>query len=173
MSAFVVGKEHIDAMVSLALEGPSGNAVRPGYWPRPFAYYAGRDAETIGEWSELRREIRLEDADALGQMLWGTNALSVRTRYPDLYEGGDYPGPIGFSVEDDVYEYRYTSPRPRPTAVEGLKLIACFEYQSCEFDEWKNHAAHYFCETLKDALVTRLPGYEDAPWEWNGAKVPA
>lgn len=163
MSAFVVSKEHIDAMVSLALEGPSGLAPGPGYWPQPFSYY--HDGE--------RRPVRLENADELGQMLWGTNALSVRTRYPDCYDGGEYPGPIGFSVEDDVYEYHYTRPRPRPTAVEGLKLVSCYEYQTCEFATWEEHAAYAFCDALRRSLVNALPGYSVAPWEWTNAKVTA
>lgn len=163
MSAFVVSKEHIDAMVSLAIAGPSEVAPGPGYWPQTFSYYHE------GE----RHEVRLENADELGAMLWGTNALSVRTRYPDLYEGGEYPGPIGFSVDDDVYEYRYTRPRRRPNPVEGLKLINCYEYQTCEFEAWEDHPAYAFCEQLKAALVNVLPGYSDAPWEWTGERVTA
>ena len=171
MSAFVVSKEHIDALVSVALSGPENAVVEPGcYWPRPFTYYAGR-AETVAEASELLRSVRLENADELGQMLWGTNALSVRTRYPDLYEGGEYPGPLGFDV-GWVDEYRYVRPFTRPTAVEALKLIDCYEYQSCEFDAWREHPAYYFCEALRFSLISALPGYREAAWEYRD-RVPA
>jgi hypothetical protein len=170
VSAFVVNKEHIDALVSVALTGPAGLAVEPGYWPRPFRYYAGR-GETVAEMQDLRRDVRLEGATDLGRMLWGTNALSVRKRYPDLYDGGDYPGPVGFTLRW-VDDYRYVRPRVQPTAVEALKLVDCFEYQSCEFHGWFEHPARYFCDALRSMLIYALPGYQEAAWEY-GDKVPA
>ena len=163
MSAFVQGKEHIDAVICLALEGPKGRPVNPGNAWYSFSYYHNGD----------RHNVRHEDADAVGAMLTAENARSVQYRYPDSGMD-DLPGPVdnGFVTDALMGSYRYpiygsgpiaiaASPR-RLTAVEGLKAINGYEYQSCEHPGWESSAAKAFCDALKDALINALPGYDDA-----------
>jgi hypothetical protein len=62
-------------------------------------------------------------------------------------------------------------PRKLPDAIQALKLIACYEYQSCEHPEWPKSDAKDFCDSLTRALVRVVPGYDAAPWEWNEQEV--
>jgi hypothetical protein len=63
--------------------------------------------------------------------------------------------------------YTHTRWATRPTAVEGLSIIACFEYQACEHPGWGTSEAHAFCGALRMKLIHCLPGYPAAPWEWT------
>lgn len=148
MSAFVVGKPHIDALVTVAHYGPAG--VR---------------------WEPLRHGFILQDSrahltdDQLGHLLWLENHKSVSARYPD-FGPGELPGPIDF-VPAEIEAYQLQRTRRAPTLIEAFKLIACYEYQSCEHAGWRDSAAYRFCEQLRAALIRRLPGYDEAPWEWE------
>jgi hypothetical protein len=138
MSAFLVGKPHIDALVTLALHGPSDRGPR----------YPGDG------WSLANRC----QPDALGRLLWRENLASVRYRYAQ----------DGCASDDDLAGYTYTyaaATRPPLTAVQGLKALACLRYQSCEHPAWEASEAHAFCQQLQAALIAGLPGYEDAAWE--------
>jgi hypothetical protein len=150
MSAFVVGSPHIDAMVALAVYGPKGGQRR---WDR-FSYYH----------RNLRHEVNNDTADQLGSMLWAENERSVAYRYPDA-QRDELPGPI---EREEPTSYRFSVTAARPTAIEGLKLLRCFEYQSCETPDWEQSEAWSFCDDRKDCLVASLPGYDEAPWEWTG-----
>jgi hypothetical protein len=136
MSAFVVSRAHIDALVSLAIEGPEGRG--PAYpgdaTSRGLSWYL-RDPEEIsaeaggGEegWAAIaraRREARLETADGIGRMLAVENAASVLFRYPEHDNSRHVPA---WTTDES---YTHTRWATRPTAVEGLSIIACFEYQA-------------------------------------------
>lgn len=158
MSAFVVDKPHIDAMIRRALAMPQGHG--------PLSWYA-KDPRKLHH-EELQKEYRQlthDNADAVGQMLVDECVKSVSYRYQDD-KVTNLPGPC------DAYwliPYKYEHPfRHRtPTPVEALKLINCYEYQSCEHPEWEDSEAYLFCESLKSSMIGMLPGYDDAPWEWR------
>lgn len=166
MSAYIVNRDHIDAMVTLALYG-----TRTG----PITWFAG-DPEAI-EWpgtdraheyfaavDAIRRTIRpgdLDRAHEVGRMLALENAASVLYRYPN-HDNGDY---VPAWTTYGTYEWSPLTPCPSP--VEGLKLLDCYEYQSCEHPAWSDSEARRFCESLRRALIASLPGYGEAPWEWT------
>lgn len=157
MSAFIVSKEHIDAMVSLGVHGPSDRERHAG---EGFSVRWNAN-ESVSEWES--KELRFDNTDEIGEMLVLENVKSVSHRYQD---NEDLPG----QIEPYYNEYYKFSPLiKRPTAVEGLKLIACYEYQSCEHSEWETSEAKRFCEALRDHLINSLPGYNDAPWEYRSA----
>lgn len=139
MGCFVVDKTHIDAMVEVAIRGPRD---RQGGWYRPVCW-------------------DLNNADALGQMLWMENHRSVSYRYPDSV-GQDLPGPAGLTLAD-IEAYRFTSSH-QLSAVEALKAISCYEYQACETPDWKESEAYKFCDSLRGMLISVLPGYAAAAW---------
>ena len=64
------------------------------------------------------------------------------------------------------FEYPLTGRLPTP--VQAIKLVHCYEYQSCEHDGWETSEAHRFTTALLSSLEHSLPGYDDAPWEWVG-----
>ena len=138
MSAFIVTAGHIDYLVSAAIAAniPYG-AVR---W----------DGERV----------TLDTADAVGAALWRENVASVAHLYPrDTPDA--LPGPVP-SADPDAYtlrQYRTVAP------VQALKALACYAYQSCEHPGWRESEAARFCDQLRHAVISRLPGYEDAAWE--------
>ena len=139
MSAWIVSKAHIRAMVSL---GVSRGLIVKG------SMLGSRMSE-------------------LGQMLINENVASVRYRYPD--SGDQLPGP-NERYWLTPYRHDLVGPARVPTPVEGLKLINCYEYQSCEHPGWEDSDAHKWCQDLESALIHDLPGYDEAPWDWEEAK---
>jgi hypothetical protein len=147
MSAYIVNKAHIDALVLLGQRGPSDRAPQyPGDgWYGPYTY-------------------RDKTLDEIGTDLVCENVRSINARYPDTIDDPEHmPGPI-----EHYWEPTYTfNPKVKhPTTIEGLKLIACYEYQACEHAGWATSDAHDYCQSLRSALVSELPGYDAAPWGW-------
>ena len=179
MSAFIVSRAHIDAIVSLALVGPTGRGPKyPGdgwHGPTWFAEQPDRDSWSIADYSNNRRRADYTEADELGQMLLGECIRSVSARYRDD-SIDELPGVIAETATwaaDGIESYRYRHPRRRLTAVEGLKAIACLEYQSCEHEQWEASEALRFLEALRRSLINALPGYDDAAWDISSSEVVA
>ncbi|NUR03765.1 MAG: hypothetical protein HOY79_46825 [Streptomyces sp.] len=133
MSAFVVTKEHIDALVTVGL-------------PRPGETGSVRWQDPIDP--TVTHRLSRETADRAGSLLWQENRVSVN----HLYRDGD---PV-----DAEYQFQRAWHEP----VVALKLIDCYEYQSCEHDRWKESQAKRLCDQLRKLAVSKLPGYEEAPW---------
>lgn len=153
MSAWIVDKAHIDALLAVAVNGPRG--VSFDQW------YGFSWAETV----EPVKWVRSRDAvpDKIGMMLWSENFASIHDRYPDTIEGGEYPGPIGIAHEH-VLTYTWPEGTPRLNAVEALKATQCYQYQSCEHDGWETSEAKRFTDALKENLIGHVPGYDEAAW---------
>lgn len=133
MSAFVVTKQHIDAMVT-------GGLPRPG----ETGWIRWSDPVDPARTHVLNRDT----ADRAGALLWQENRVSVNHRYHD----GD---------EIDVL---YAFQRHGQNPVVVLKLIDCYEYQSCEHPGWKESQAKRLCDQLRKQVISKLPGYDEAPW---------
>lgn len=151
MSAFLVSHNHISTMLSA---GMSHHHPLSWYWPD---YNAIQSHESGQPWGpahvavlqETQNKLTLDTADRVGQMLLSENHKSVNHRYSES--------------DDESRLYRY-SPRLQRPAVEILKLIDCYEYQSCEHPGWKKSEARKFCDVLRGKLIGQLPGYSDAKW---------
>lgn len=154
MSAFVVSKQHIDALVRAGIR-PRDHLF--WYHPRP-----SREAPAA-EWGKARHALGADTADEIGAMLWAENVKSVRHRYPNN-DGNSMPGPISFTPgEADAYHLPSNARTFEPVAI--LKAISGYEYQTCEHPGWEDSQAHAFCEVLRDTMIRCLPGYEEATWE--------
>lgn len=136
MSAFLVSNRHIDAIVTAARLA-----------------YAGDDANGthVAPFTE-----RLTDHD-LGRLLWRENALSVAHRYR---EGVDEALMSSYAFSRFTAEAGVT----KLDVVGMMKTIQCYEYQACDHPGWEHSQAKRFCRDLKEALISCLPGYGDAPW---------
>jgi len=145
MSAFVVDKAHINAMIDAGLSVKS----RPMHW-----YPEGKEGSS---------SLTQLNASEVGQMLLDECVKSVCYRYKDS-EMTDLPGRTDAEYLLPFQYKRFANP---PTPVEVLKLISCYEYQSCEHPEWKTSEAWHFCQALRQSTIGRLPGYDAAPWEWE------
>lgn len=150
MSAFVQDKAHIDALVALAVRGPSGEDVRPDY-----AWYGPRWENERGDWVQVDYNGGRSDrivADELGRMLWAENVRSVQYRYPDTLDNPEaMPGPCDFTPAE-VLTYSWPLNTPRLTAVDGLCAISGYEYQACEHPGWMTSEAYRFCGALRRSL---------------------
>ena len=136
MSAYVVHKAHINALVRLALEGPIGVPVSPGNtW---HTIYFGND------------RLSPERADELGQALLRENVRSVNYRY---------------SERRKVPTYEYSGGR-QLTVPEAIQAIAGFHYQACEHPSWERSEVYRFLFRLLDQVSSRVPGVDEATtWE--------
>src|ERR1035437_1272028 len=151
MSAWIVSKAHIDALVNAAGSVDFQNHSSGMSW-----------------WNgDERHEMTYSDrvrASEVGMMLWATNLESINARYPDTIEDeSGCPGPNDFEGSVSVAEYRFTPTRDLEPEVI-LKAISCYEYQSCEHEGWKTSEAKSFCEALEHKMIGRLPAYNLAPW---------
>lgn len=144
MSAFVVGKEHINAVIT------GGLSVQH----KPMHYYHNGQAHQLDDLT----------ADRVGQMLLDENVKSVMYRYEDS-PITDLPGKV--NAEWLIpFEY-HPMAGDSMTALWVISITRCLMYQSCEHPEWEESEAKRFCETLIYMKISQLPGYEDAPWEWT------
>jgi len=140
MSAYMVDKAHIDALVRLAERHQSSYYVREGYW-----------VQVVGG-----------NRNTVGQMLTDANVTSVMARYRGE-KVENLPGRIDHWWTEP---YRFGGDlRTAPlTPVQGLKAINGYVYQACEASTWETSEAHAFCEALRAALIRKLDGYEQAEW---------
>ncbi len=145
MSAFVVGKDHINAMLL--------SAQHLKYGGRGLTWYHN------GEHHELNND----NANQVGQMLLDECIKSVCYRYDDS-EITDLPGRT--NAEWLIpFEFKYTHRMPKP--LEAISITKCYAYQTCEHPEWEASEAKSFCDALIGEKISELPGYDDAPWEWE------
>lgn len=156
MSAYIVSFDHIDMLVAAASQrSPVSGTV--GYWHDPEQKrYPGPETR--------------DDRTALGRLLLEENEKSIMYRYPDTVSGGTpiydrMPGPADYGGVD-AYEYPATV-LDVLDPVTILKIIHCYEYQSCEHPEWKTSKAKSFCDALAKRQISRLPGYDSAPWGYH------
>lgn len=137
MSAFIVGKEHINAILTAGMSA-YGDSI---YW------YHGEKSHTLS----------LDNADEVGQMLLDENVKSVSARYPDD-KITDLPGKCD---AEWLIPFHFRIMEYCPSPLQALKYIGCLEYQSCEHDGWATSEAKTFCDYAKDYFIRRLPGYDD------------
>lgn len=74
---------------------------------------------------------------------------------------------LRFRYPKDPSDPSITPTQIAPEAVDpvtALKLLAGYEYQSCEHPDWDSSDAKRWCDALRHALICALPGYDDAPW---------
>ncbi|QHO90284.1 hypothetical protein CWT12_01535 [Actinomyces sp. 432] len=101
-------------------------------------------------------DVDRSNRDRMGQVLLDTNVDSVNARYN----------------EDDVRIYQYRAPHHFWEPVHVLKAISCYEYNAREAPGWETSVAAAFCRSLRDTVVSYLPGYDEAPWEIDPNTVP-
>lgn len=166
MSAFMVSKDHIDALVHVALYGPSG-AETGRQWEAP--RWARHDPRTLVGPQEWRQCVRpygrtasssyvAITPDALGELLWIENERSIENRYPHDH--------VEMLNIDYCLGYQYAYPHALALSCAAtFKAISCLDYQSCEHDGWPDSEAHRFLTELRECVCAVVPGYDKAAWE--------
>jgi hypothetical protein len=141
MSAHMVTRSHVLALVRLALLGPADpRTVSPdNVWhgPRWSALpLADLDGLTLSQLCAVWRRADWTTCDDLAGLLWEDEADMV----PDV---------AAFTTGD-------VRKAPALSAVDGLQALAGYEYQSCEHPEWHESEALRFCESLRRSLCNFL-----------------
>ena len=155
MSAYMVSKSHIDALVDLTIYGPLERHRGQQCWVGVYA--------DLGD-GRGQRKITDGDEDAFGDVLIRENLSSIHYRYPETAatDPENTPGPT------DQYwlaEYRHARPGRQLMAIQGIKAIKCFQYQACEHPEWHDSKAKEILNSMIHSLVAYLEGYDAAAWE--------
>lgn len=143
MSAWVVDKAHINAMIDAGL--------RVKYPPMTWHH------------NDKPHELTAGNASEVGQMLLDECVKSVSYRYED----SKVTELLGRTDAEYLLPFEYRRFANPPSPVEILKQIDCYEYQSCEHPEWESSESHSFCQALRHCTIDRLPGYDEAPWGWE------
>ena len=92
--------------------------------------------------------LRITDPGKVVADLFQLNSSSVAHRYRDPVEAVEPP--------------KFVEVVSRLDPLVVMKAILCFQYQSDELPEHRDHPAWTFTEQLLSASVRQLPGYEDA-----------
>jgi hypothetical protein len=139
MSAFIVGHDHIDALLSFCFQ-------RVGGYQSAVSYY----------FDGARHDITRETVTETGRILLAENERSVNHRYP------------GDDGESEAALYTFKAwPFPL-TAVSILKGCDCLDYQSCEHDGWEASRAFAILRAIRHRAIHGVPGYDDAGgWEFR------
>lgn len=147
MSAFIVSHDHIDALLTFAMQRDVSG---------PVSYYV--------EETQKRVDITQVNATEVGRILLTENERSVNHRYSDC------DAPVG----EDAANYEFKPwPFNRPLSpVSILKGCACFDYQACETDDYSGTLAHTIIQAIRHRAIKRLPGYENA-YGWEFYRSPA
>lgn len=170
MSAYVISEEHVTAMVRAGLTVYRGRISGLDLsWHAEDVQYEGAAThdEYVQQLQAAYRQLNANTADQTASMLMFECIRSVAYRYQDC-EWPDLPGPIPNPNPSSIHVYPLEK---APSPVQALKLVDCYEYQSCEHPDWDSSEAKRFCAALRSALIGSLPGYDDAPWEWDQEAV--
>jgi len=150
MSAFICTPEHHAALAAFACTPRHGHRSH------------------LREWEKASHE---ETCKEVARQLAWHNIRSVAHRYPDDKDG-ERPGPSGMTdaeMMDKAAEiaahYLYSPPELSP--VDILKMSQCYDYQTCETEDYANTLAARQIEWIKSAAMNMLPGYGDAKWEFR------
>jgi hypothetical protein len=95
----------------------------------------------------MRQRIAGMDHGALFRLLKQANLDSLTARYGD--------GPT-------VAEERTGT--LRLPVVDVIKAIDCLAYQSCEVADWDATDAAKTLDSIREAAIDKLPGYDEAAW---------
>lgn len=151
MSAYMVSKPHIDLLLSVAAFGPKDSRWDGG--PR-----WGPDA-CLG----------FEQLAEIGQAMVDENLRSILSRYPDCHDNLEaIPGPI---EQYWAVPYAHEERGIKLTPVEAIVAVRGYMYQACEHPEWPDSHVRQWCESLLLHLLSSLPGYGAAPWEWDEEEI--
>lgn len=117
-------------------------------------------------WDGTHHKIhRVDDAAAerAGQMLWAENVRSVSNRYPNSLD--NLPGPCDRDYSYGKHSMRWSlclATKAHNLPLQVLRMLATYEYQTCEHPEWPDSEAYQFVRMLRAEAIRRLHGYDKA-----------
>ena len=137
MSAYIVDHDHIDALLSFAIQ---------------------HDVRYVVNGACI--EISKTNATEIGRILLDENERSVRHRYPGC-DPDELPGTIGQNAA--CYKFRRWPALVPLAALSILKACDGLEYQCCETDDYEQSLAANIVGAIRKFAISRLPGYSESP----------
>ena len=144
MSAYIVSKAHIDAIVTFAV----GGTRRVGTVKR-IAGDAGH-SEFVSS--------AVYTPSQIGAALWAENRASVDCRYSETT-----PVPA-YAFRPTCHGSTCSKPTRLLTPLDIIKLCQSLKYQACEHPGWDASFAKDFLDRVISAAIGALPGYDNAFW---------
>ena len=144
MSAYIVSKAHIDAIVTFAVGGKR----RVGT--------VKRIAEDAGHSEFVSSAVYTPSQ--IGAALWAENHASVDCRYSETT-----PVPA-YAFRPTCHGSACSKPTRLLTPLDIIKLCQSLKYQSCEHPGWEASFASDFLKRVIAAAIAALPGYDNAFW---------
>ena len=117
MSAFIVGNDHIDALMTFCID-------------KRVSFYNGVE----------RVQITNQNAEEIGRILLDENVKSVHYRYEGRIENDELNAGADYSFRRFSH---YAGPLSPLKIIWGVR---CLEYQSCEHPEWEQSIAWRICQ---------------------------
>ena len=148
MSAYIVSRAHILYIAR--------NALSPALTrPHGLSWYHGNQQHFLLEQS-------CSESASVANTLWQENVRSVQARYPNE-SANTLPGYSRevSTITPDEIEGKVPDQIDPP---QLFKSLDCWEYQSCETDDFRESEAWAFVEALRDKIWHNLPGYDEAEW---------
>jgi hypothetical protein len=96
------------------------------------------------------------DVNKTAECLKDANVASLLARYGDKYPTQSLEPPK--ITYEDYNKYIVMDP------LLVIKQVHCYEYQSCEHNQWDESAAKKIVNGVRNKAIHRLPGYDDMPW---------
>lgn len=169
MSAFICTPDHIKAIAIFAAAEPRDSETISDSWLR----HQLQEYGLIGEAPIFIGDSKAK-AELIAAILYAENIRSVSCRYRELptYKDGvstdDLPGLIERPQIIHISD-REMFHQPVRNPVHILKMCDCLEYQSCETSDYRKSLAFALLEVIRKGAIRRLPGYDEAPWEYQAA----
>lgn len=140
MSAYICAPEHFAALAVFAMRYGNNNCA--------LAEWRGRD--------------HIDGAERIAKELAMENIRSVQARY-DSNDGAD-----GEEITEAVRIAKAMCIRPpKLSAIQIIKMCHCYEYQSCETDDWQDTLACRQIRYIEKQAIRELPGYDAAEWGYQ------
>lgn len=142
----MVNEDTLDLIASVAIWSNQGLFIYASEGtlpPRGELEYAG-EGESVyyraSHLKDIKQELRLE------------NIASLNARYTNN---------AGLAGEGAPFKAIY---RDQATYGEALGALACYEYQACESDSWRNSYAHLLCVAIRKAICSLI---SEGEWEYE------
>lgn len=143
MSAFVVGTDLIDLIVSAGWE---------------LSRRESRGVFVV-RWSEGQAEWERDDLSALGSLILAENVRSVNYRYQETM-------PEDPAELDYVFRPVAINITTAATWWDVISGIACVRYQSCEHPEWRDSLAARVLDRVERLVISHMTP-PTAAWCWS------
>lgn len=139
MSAFVLSNKNYDFVLSALIDRMRGDYI--------YVNDEHLQLKAGNQRSGFEKNLTL-----VGNLLRNANIASVDYRYREK------------SSKYDEYTFKYTHYSLKDKIITALKILDCYDYQSCEIPDYDKTEACRVVNIIRKTLIASLPEYDSAPW---------